>query len=311
MRIWGALLGLGLGLGLLLVWFGVAQLRRPRLAERVAPFVRDAARGSRLLPEAGGARSFGLLGALMRPIVGDVAALIERVLGGARSVRRRLAALGTGQSLEAFRVEQVMWGVVGALLGAGGAAIVLLTRGQLDLLVALALVLVGLVTGVLGRDWWLSVAVKRREAAMMAEFPVVAELLALAVTAGEAPIGALERVSRLCAGELSRELSVALGQARAGEALPVALQALAERTTLEQLARFVDGVVIALERGTPLADVLRAQAADVREAGKRELLAAGGRRELAMMVPVVFLILPVTVLFALYPGLVHITLLTH
>jgi tight adherence protein C len=29
----------------------------------------------------------------------------------------------------------------------------------------------------------------------------------------------------------------------------------------------------------------------------------GGRREILMMVPVVFLILPVTVLFALYPGL--------
>ncbi len=30
---------------------------------------------------------------------------------------------------------------------------------------------------------------------------------------------------------------------------------------------------------------------------------AGGRREIGMMVPVVFLVLPVTVLFAVYPGL--------
>ena len=30
----------------------------------------------------------------------------------------------------------------------------------------------------------------------------------------------------------------------------------------------------------------------------------GGRREIAMLVPVVFLILPVTVMFALYPGLI-------
>ena len=39
-----------------------------------------------------------------------------------------------------------------------------------------------------------------------------------------------------------------------------------------------------LERGTPLAEVLRAQAADVREAGKRQLLESGGRKEIAMMV---------------------------
>ena len=60
--------------------------------------------------------------------------------------------------------------------------------------------------------------------------------------------------------------------------------------------------MVAIERGTPLAEVLRAQATDVREYSKRALLEAGGRKELQMMVPVVFLILPVTVLFALYPG---------
>ncbi len=30
---------------------------------------------------------------------------------------------------------------------------------------------------------------------------------------------------------------------------------------------------------------------------------AGGKKEIAMMVPVVFLVLPVTVLFAIYPGI--------
>jgi tight adherence protein C len=69
-------------------------------------------------------------------------------------------------------------------------------------------------------------------------------------------------------------------------------------------------MVIAIERGTPLADVLRAQAVDVREAGKRALLESGGRKEIAMMVPVVFLILPVTVLFALFPGYYGLTFTT-
>ena len=60
-----------------------------------------------------------------------------------------------------------------------------------------------------------------------------------------------------------------------------------------------------------MADVLRAQAADVREASKRALLEAGGRKEISMMVPVVFLLLPITVLFALYPGLVTLVSLTR
>ena len=49
---------------------------------------------------------------------------------------------------------------------------------------------------------------------------------------------------------------------------------------------FLQGLVVAIERGTPLAEVLRAQAVDVREVGKRALLEAGGRKEISMMVPV-------------------------
>jgi tight adherence protein C len=65
---------------------------------------------------------------------------------------------------------------------------------------------------------------------------------------------------------------------------------------------------VALDRGTPLVDVLHAQAADVREAGRRVLIETGARKEVAMMLPVVFLILPVTVLFAFYPGVIGLDL---
>jgi tight adherence protein C len=34
----------------------------------------------------------------------------------------------------------------------------------------------------------------------------------------------------------------------------------------------------------------------------------GGRKEIAMMVPVVFLVLPVTVLFAIHPGVAFLRL---
>ena len=138
---------------------------------------------------------------------------------------------------------------------------------------------------------------------MLAEFPTIAELLALAVGAGEGTTGALERVVRLSEGELSDELGRCLADARAGASLQKALQGLADRTGLVSLSRFVDGIVVAVERGTPLADVLRAQAQDVREEGRRQILEVGGKKEITMMIPVVFGVLPVTVVFALFPGL--------
>jgi tight adherence protein C len=197
------------------------------------------------------------------------------------------------------------------LLGAVLAIGLGLLGAGVDVVLVVAVALGGLVTGVLGRDWWLSRQLAQREQAMLAEFPVIADLLALAVVAGEAPADALQRVCRLTGGEMARDLEHALRRARTGEPLTAALSAVAERSTLESFARFVDGLVVAIERGTPLADVLRAQAVDVREASKRALLEAGGRKEISMMVPVVFLILPVTVLFALYPGLMTLTSLAR
>jgi tight adherence protein C len=66
---------------------------------------------------------------------------------------------------------------------------------------------------------------------------------------------------------------------------------------------------MALERGTPLAEVLRAQAHDSRAEAGRMLLILAGKKETAMMIPVVFLILPVIVAVALYPGLVALNVL--
>ncbi|MGR6967781.1 type II secretion system F family protein [Geodermatophilus sp. URMC 61] len=307
----GMLIGLAAAAGVLLVVTFAPPFRSVRLVDRLAPYVHDTPPPSRLL---GTATEAGLLTAVRRllgPVVADGARFVDRVLGGRTAVRRRLDALGSDAGVEDFRVEQVVWGGLGLLGAALLATAGSLLAGDVNVLSVALLCVAGLVGGVLGRDWWLTQQVHRREELLLAEFPVVAELLALAVTAGESPTAAIARVTRLSGGELAGELGAALGRARAGVPLAAALQQVADRTSLDPLARFVDGLLVALERGTPLAEVLRAQAADVREAGKRRLLEAGGRKEIAMMVPVVFLVLPVTVLFALYPGLISIVSLAR
>ncbi|NYJ06599.1 type II secretion system F family protein [Petropleomorpha daqingensis] len=307
----GMLIGLMAAVGFVLVLTFAPPFRSVRLVDRLAPYVHDTPPPSRLL---GTATEAGLLTAVRRifgPVVGDGARLVDRVLGGRAAVRRRLDALGGEAGVEDFRIEQVIWGGLGLLGAAVLATVGSLVSGGLNVLSAGLLCVAGLVGGVLGRDWWLTQQVAKREELLLAEFPVVAELLALAVTAGESPAAAIARVTRLSGGELARELGSALGRARAGVPLTEALQQVADRTSLDPLARFIDGLLVAIERGTPLAEVLRAQAADVREAGKRRLLEAGGRKEIAMMIPVVFLILPVTVLFALFPGLISIVSLAQ
>ncbi len=307
----GMVVGLAGAAGLLLVLTYAPPFRSVRLVDRLAPYVHDTPPPSRLLRTA---TEPGLLTAVRRvfgPVVGDGARWIDRFLGGRAAVRRRLGALGGDSTVEDFRIEQVVWGGLGLLAAAVLVTFGSVAAGGVNVLSAALLCMAGVLGGVLGRDWWLTQQVRRREELLLAEFPVVAEMLALAVTAGESPAAAIARVTRLSGGELARELGAALGRSRAGVPLTEALQQVADRTSLDALARFVDGLLVAIERGTPLAEVLRAQAADVREAGKRRLLEAGGRKEIAMMVPVVFLVLPVTVFFALFPGLISIVSLAR
>lgn len=296
-------MGIGLltGIGLVTALWRIPLFRRPTLEDRVGPYLRDAPRQSRLLASERTLTPFPTLERILTPVVADAVRVLERVLGGSTSIRRRLEVVGRGMTLDHFRAEQVLWGALG-LLGAMGLSVLYVARQPTRAVPAAVLCLVAGVSGVLLRDKWLSREVEQREQRMMAEFPTIAELLALAVAAGEGAVGALERITRLSKGELSRELARALGEARSGSSFVQALQGIAERTSLAPLARFTDGIAIAVERGTPLAEVLRAQAVDVREASRRALLDSGGKKEIGMMVPVVFLVLPVTVVFALFPG---------
>jgi tight adherence protein C len=304
---WGALVGAGAGLGLLLVVSRVLVVGRPRIDVRVLPYVRDLPQVDR--PVAMPASAPGALRAVFGPILASAAQTLERVLGGNASIRRRLERAGLPMSVQDFRVEQVLWGLVG--FGATAALSVLVAlRSPGRTVPLLVLCAVAFAAGVLLRENRLTAQVTERERRILAEFPTVAELLALSVGAGEGPVAALDRVVTRSRGELSTELGAVLADIRTGTPVGAALDALARRSGLPVVARFAEGMAVAVERGTPLAGVLHAQAADVREAGRRALIESGARKEVLMMVPVVFLVLPVTVVFAFWPGVVGLHMVT-
>ncbi|QTE30359.1 type II secretion system F family protein [Pengzhenrongella sicca] len=302
----GAAIGASGGLGLVLVASRLSA-RRVRFDDRVAPYLRSPRSASALLAGPELQTPFPTLERLIAPVMADGVRLVARLGSPSADLRRRLERAGRPESVEQFRAAQVVWGVLGLAAGLALALMAFAGRGT-SLAVGAVLVVLGGLAGVVGRDQHLSRQVRGRQARMLAELPTVAELLALSVGAGEGPVGALERVVRTTRGALADELARTLADARAGTPLTQALRALADRTSLAPLTRFTEGVAIAIERGTPLAQVLRAQAQDVRESGRQALMEAGGRKEVAMMVPVVFLILPVTVAFAAFPSLVVLRL---
>lgn len=297
------LCGLLLGAGLWLVVARLPFMRATTFIERIEPQLKSQNLESRLLRSSNhNITPFGPLERILRPVVQDGLHFLARFNFGSTALSKRLAQAGAGKAALDFRAEQLLWAasgfVVAVLFVVFSAA-----AGRFSPVLAVISVVGSAFGGFLLRDYILGAQIKRREARMLAEFPSLAELIALAVSAGESAMGALDRVCRSARGELAKEFSLVLADTRAGKPLVEALQEFSSRTELPPLVRFVDGLVVAIERGTPLADVLRAQAADVRDASKRELMESAGRKEIGMMVPLVFGVLPLTVVFAAFPAI--------
>ncbi|WP_114855891.1 type II secretion system F family protein [Brachybacterium sp. YJGR34] len=298
----GAVIGLLLGTGLALLAGRLPWLRARDLAGRVDPYLRRSPSDSLFAAPRSTSRARIVLENLMGPVAHRILGLLERLTGGQDQLERRLRLAGRRTSTDSFRIEQVILGAAGTVVGIAVALAVIGTRGASPLL-GLLIVVLGALLGVLLRDYLLGVEITRRAARMAREFPTVADLLALAVAAGESPIAAMERVARTSHGALPEEFAATVADIRSGTSISQALISLGARTPLDSLGRFSEGVAIAIERGTPLADVLRAQAQDARETSKRELMEIAGQREILMLVPVVFFVLPLVIVFAIFPGL--------
>jgi tight adherence protein C len=301
----GALLGAGVGLGLWLSAARVITLRRGSFELRVLRHLEDIPQLDRPPVQAAG----GPFRQVFGPVLTGPAARLERLVGDSAAVGRRIDRAGLDLTVHDFRVEQVVWGAV-ALAASSAAALLVALRAPDRALPLAVLCLMAAVLGVLLRENRLTAQVRAHESKVLSELPAIAELLALAVAAGEGPVAALERVVMRSHGAFSRDLARLLGEIRTGTPVVVAFDDLSKRTGLPVVARFASGISVAVERGTPLADVLHAQAGDVREAQRRSLIESGAKREVAMMIPVVFLVLPTTVLFAFWPGVVGLRMVT-
>jgi tight adherence protein C len=299
--------GVTLGLGLWTLLALVPRIGATRLAARVAPYIADVSPEAREFLDRRPAEPLPFVGGLLAPAGRRIRSALVAVFGGDDSVERRLRQAGWSLTVEALRGRQLLGGAAGA--GVGVLFAVALARSS-----ALSPLLLGVVVavcaaiGVLLPDQVLSRAARVRRDRIAAELPTVLEFLTLSLSAGEAVLDALRRVARAGNGDLAREIAVVVAQVNAGVPLAVALERCADEIQLPALSRTVDQLVGALDRGTPLVDVLRAQAQDSRDDAKRSLLEAAGKKEIAMLVPLVFLILPVTVAFAIFPGILVLQL---
>lgn len=300
-------LGLTLGLGAWILVSRLPSMSGPRLANRVAPHVLDISPEAREQVRPRSVDPIPVLGLVLSPGLARLRQGLSALLGGDRAAERRLRQAGSPLSVEGFRARQVL-GVVAGIAGGIAAGLVGATVSDASPLLAPGLALLGGMLGIVIPDQLLARAARRRSARIASELPTVLEFVSLALSAGEGMLDALGRVARVSNGELARELGQVVATVNTGVPLSEALRRGAAGLAVPAVTRWVDHVLAALERGSPIVEVLRAQAQDARDDGKRQLLEAAGKKELAMLIPLVFLILPVTVLFAIFPATIVLQL---
>jgi tight adherence protein C len=218
-------------------------------------------------------------------------------------VKSRLEQMGRGGEYENFRLKQISWASLGAGLG-----------------FLLALVLTGkpfastILSGLGGfaiyflidRRLSREVVVYRLE--IESEFASIVEMLTLSLSAGETPLNAITRISLRANGLLASEFGRVVDLVREGLSFHASLDALGRRVDSVVIRRFVDSLITAMLRGAPLIEVLQRHAGEARQNQRNILMDKAGKAEISMMIPVVFLILPISVLFALWPSLTHLNL---
>lgn len=293
------LLGGILAAGILCILAAAPRWGAASLTTRIAPYVRDAvddaALPSGILPRA------GVLPLHTASSWERLKSMFARGLGGSDALALRLAQAGIDEAPASFRARQLGWAVTG--FGVGCVLVVILALTGRMTPPAAVLPLLVAAAGAIVVDVLLSSRVKSRLGRLSDELPTTLEFLALCLSAGEGFLDALRRVAAIGSGELTQELRQVVLAVGTGSPLADALAEMGARLRLPGLSRAVDQVIAALEHGAPLAGVLHSQAADAREDAKRVLIEQAGRREIYMMLPLVFLILPLSVLFAVFPGL--------
>jgi len=152
-------------------------------------------------------------------------------------------------------------------------------------------------------DHFLTLKVKNRRMQIEYEFPALIEMLTLSIAAGETPVAAISRICQRSDSLLSKELARVLKAVQVGKPFHEALDQLGRNLQSPSIRRFVDALVLAMVRGAPIVEVLHRHVAEARINHRNLVMDKAGKAETSMMVPIVFLILPISVLFALWPSI--------
>lgn len=141
------------------------------------------------------------------------------------------------------------------------------------------------------------------QAELNQELSKILQMLAIMISAGESSIAALRYISERSSGRLATLIKASLENYNNNGNLFNTLEFVSSATNSAQVRRLLNAIRISSERGSPMLDTLQNQVRSLNKEIKVNLLNKAGKSEIALLVPVVFLILPTSILFAVWPSI--------
>lgn len=154
--------------------------------------------------------------------------------------------------------------------------------------------------GYIGPDLLLTSLMENRQKAIFKAMPNMIGLLATAIRSGMELGPAMEMVGKNIPGPLGDEMRMAWREIATGRPRAAALKAMAKRTGVFIVERFVETIVTAEERGSErISDVLTAFMADLRASQTRKAQEEARKIPTKMLLPLILcILLPMIVMLA-------------
>lgn len=187
-----------------------------------------------------------------------------------------------------------------------GCGIFLLTVQSQPFSIALRNGLIAFAVGYMLPRLWLRSRVRGRQKAIRRALPDALDMLTISVEAGLAFESAMLRVSEQWQNALTLEFRRAVGEMRLGASRNEALEHMVERTGVDELRTFVAVLVQSNQLGISIAQVLHAQAHEMRVRRCQRAEEQARQASVKMVVVLVFFVFPalfIVILGPVVPGM--------
>ncbi|MGI6702894.1 MAG: type II secretion system F family protein [Clostridia bacterium] len=235
---------------------------------------------------------------LFKPLYRKLSNAVSRMIPRNRLEALSVSLYHSGLKISPQEFLTLQFGVM-SIIPAVFAILLFRADYNVDEIVAIFILLAS--AGYLMPKYILISRINRRKNQIRRELPGMIDLLTVSMEAGLSFDMALTKIVSKSSGLLSEQLELAINRIRRGIPRSQALKEMAQKVDVDELTNFIRTVLQAEKLGISISNILRVQAAQMREAKKQWARERGGKAAVKIIIPLVVFILPVLFVVLLGP----------